>query len=71
MREGKRLEFEQVVVELEKDTVGYTIDSGSSIGNPEVLRIKFQVELEKYETAIRWLKEMLWQSIFDETVGIT
>ena len=69
MRDGKRVEFEQVVVELEKDTVGYTIESGSGISNPEVLRIKFQVELEKYETAIRWLKEMLWQSIFDETVG--
>ncbi len=71
MRGGKRVQFEQVVVELEKDTVGYSIDSGSSIANPEVLRIKFQVELEKYETAIRWLKEMLWQSIFDETVCIT
>lgn len=68
-RDGKRIEFEQVVVELEKDTVGYTIESGSSISNPEVLRVKFQVELEKYETAIRWLKEMLWQSIFDETVS--
>ncbi len=69
MRDGKRIEFEQVVIELEKDTVGYTIESGSSISNPEVLRVRFQVELEKYETAIRWLKEMLWQSIFDETVS--
>lgn len=69
IRDGKRIEFEQVVVELEKDTVGYTIESGSGISNPEVLRVRFQVELEKYETAIRWLKEMLCQSIFDETVS--
>lgn len=70
MREGKRIEFEQVVVELEKDTVGYSMHTGSSIGNQEVVRVRLQVELEKYETAIRWLKELLWQGIFDETVGI-
>ena len=65
MRERKKIDFEQVVMELEKDTVGYTIDSGSGLGNPEILRIKFQVENEKYETAIRWLKDLLWNGVFD------
>lgn len=70
LRDGKTVAFEKVIVELEKDTVGYTIASGSSFGNPEVLRIQFQVEIEKYATAIRWLRTMLWDSIFDITVTL-
>ncbi|KAI9818133.1 MAG: hypothetical protein M1827_000758 [Pycnora praestabilis] len=66
VRKGHRVEFEKVVTELEKDTISYTIDGGSYIGNPEVLRIRFQVEPEKYDAAIRWLKELLWDGIFDE-----
>lgn len=65
-REGKRIEFEQVVIELEKDTVSYGIDAGSSLAAPEVIQISMQVEPEKYSTAIRWLKELLWDSVFDE-----
>lgn len=70
-RNGTRTEFEQVVVELEKDTVSYSIDSGSRVGNPEVLRISLEVEKEKYAIAIKWLKELLWDGIFDATVERT
>lgn len=68
LRNGKRLEFEQVIMDLEKDTVGYGIESGSSLGNPEVLTIRFQVEADKYDTAIRWLRDLLFDGIFDITV---
>ena len=68
MRDGKRIEFEQVVVELEKDTVDYEMDSASSLGDPEGLRVMIQVEAEKYETAIHWIRCLLWDSIFDITV---
>ncbi|KAJ9668822.1 hypothetical protein H2201_001068 [Coniosporium apollinis] len=65
MREGKRIEFEQVVTELEEETIVYSIDTGSSLGNSELLRIKFVVEPEKYEASIKWVKDMLFNSIFD------
>ncbi|KAJ9652020.1 hypothetical protein H2198_008721 [Neophaeococcomyces mojaviensis] len=65
-RGDKTVDFEQVVIELERDTVGYDIDSASGLGNVECLRIQFQVEIEKYDVAIRWIKELLWASIFDE-----
>jgi Zn-dependent M16 (insulinase) family peptidase len=64
-RNGTIIDFEEVVVELERDTVGYGIDSAGSLGNTESLRITFQVELEKYQVAIAWIKELLWDSIFD------
>lgn len=68
LRNGQRLEFEQVIMDLEKDTVRYGIESGSRLGNPEVLNIEFLVEAEKYETAIQWLKNLLFDGIFDLTV---
>ncbi|KAE8144519.1 Metalloenzyme, LuxS/M16 peptidase-like protein [Aspergillus avenaceus] len=64
-RDGKTINFEQVVVELERDTVGYSMEGGRSLGNSEMLRISFQVELEKYSTAIAWLQELSWSTVFD------
>ncbi|KAL8914625.1 MAG: hypothetical protein Q9171_000806 [Xanthocarpia ochracea] len=64
-RNGQRIEFEQVIMELEKDTVGYAIGLGSALGNPEVLNMRISVEVEKYASAIQWLKEIIWSGIFD------
>lgn len=63
-RDGKRIEFEDVVTELEKDTVDYDITSGP--GNGELLQITFQVEAEKYETAIDWLRTTLFDAVLDK-----
>ncbi|KAF6227227.1 hypothetical protein HO133_008669 [Letharia lupina] len=65
LRDGKTIGFEQVIMELERDTVGYAVDSGQPIGNPEVVTIRMQVEVEKYQTAIHWLRELMYSSIFD------
>ena len=64
-RDGHTLKFEKVITELEKDTVGYEIDFGQRIGNPEVLIVKLYVEVEKYQNAIQWLKDLLEHSIRD------
>lgn len=64
MRDGKRIEFEDVVVELEKDTVDYDISSGP--GNGELIQIAFQVEADKYETTIRWMRSVMFEAILDE-----
>lgn len=65
LRDGKTIGFEQVIMELERDTVGYGIDSGQAIGNPEVITVKMQVEVEKYQKAIQWLRDLMYCSIFD------
>lgn len=64
-RNGETISFEQVIVELERDTVGYSMEGARDLGNAEMLRVIFQVEVEKYATAIAWLKELTWNSIFD------
>ena len=65
MRDGKKIDFEQIIMELERDTVGYGIDSGRSLGNSEMIVLYLQIEVERYETAIQWFRELMFESIFD------
>ncbi|QDS67433.1 hypothetical protein FKW77_000317 [Venturia effusa] len=64
-RDGIRLEFEQVVVALEQDTITYAIEAGKYLGNPELIRIKLVVEPAKFEIAIKWLRDLAFNSIFE------
>lgn len=65
MREGKRVEFEEVVTQLEKDTISYAMSGGGRISDPEGIVIRFQVEPDKYAAAIEWIRTMIFDSIFD------
>lgn len=64
-RNGKRIEYEDVVKELEQDTVTFLIESGSNVGNSELMRIKFVVEPGKYERAVQWVRELMFNGTFD------
>ncbi|KAI8627623.1 Metalloenzyme, LuxS/M16 peptidase-like protein [Xylariaceae sp. FL1651] len=65
IRDGQRVEFEQVVMELEKDTVSYILESGTKVGDSESFLIRMQVEPNKYATAVEWIRTMMLDSIFD------
>lgn len=64
-QEGKKIGFEQTIMELERDTVAYGMQSGQVIENPETIAIRLSVEVEKYQTAIRWLRDLIFSSLFD------
>ncbi|KAL1882995.1 hypothetical protein VTK73DRAFT_517 [Phialemonium thermophilum] len=65
LRHGKRMEFEDVVKELEVETVGYQLGGGSRLGDPEGMVIQLQTEPDKYTTVIHWLRTLMFDSIFD------
>ncbi|KAK4137936.1 hypothetical protein BT67DRAFT_372256 [Trichocladium antarcticum] len=65
MRDGQRLKFEDVVKQLEKDTVSYHISSASRLGDAEGVAIQFQFEPEKYATIISWLHTLMFDIVFD------
>lgn len=67
VQDGKLVEFEKVVTDLERDTISYSMSGGAQISDSEGLVIQFQVEPEKYTSAIRWIQTMMYDSIFDET----
>lgn len=62
---GKRIEFEQVITSLEKDTIEYSLDRGTDIGNSEMVYIHFVAEAEKFEKVVQWLATLLIDSVFD------
>lgn len=66
MKDGKRVEFEQVITSLEQDTIEYSLDRGTDIGNSEMVYIYFVAEAEKFETVVKWLATLLLDSIFDK-----
>ncbi|KAF2876110.1 zinc metalloprotease-like protein [Massariosphaeria phaeospora] len=65
MKDGKRVEFEQVITDLEKDTIEFTLDRGTEIGNSEMVYVHFVAEAERFETVVKWLATLLVDSIFD------
>ena len=67
-KDGKRLEYETVVAQLERFTVKYKIGLGDRLGVGETIHLNFQIEPEQYALTIEWLKTLLWDSIFDEKV---
>ena len=62
---GKRVEFEDVVKDLDRDTVWYSFDFGDSLGCSEALALRIKVEVEQYKTAITWLRRLMFSSVFD------
>ncbi|KAK1835942.1 Metalloenzyme, LuxS/M16 peptidase-like protein [Podospora conica] len=65
MRNGQRVEFEDVVKQLEQDTISYQMSGAGRLGDYEGLAIQFQVEPDKYETTIDWLRTLMFDMVFD------
>ncbi len=63
MREGKRMEFEDVILQLEKETVNFGMSVEGS--NNEMLYASFQTEPQYYASVIGWLKTLLFDAIHD------
>ncbi|KAK7744263.1 hypothetical protein SLS62_010289 [Diatrype stigma] len=64
-RGGERVDFEKVVMELEKETVSYTLESGRNVGDSESFVIRMQVDPDKYASAVDWIRTMMFDSVFD------
>lgn len=64
-RDGKLIDFEDVVMELERDTISYTLNGGGKIYDPESILMSFQLEPEKYTTIIEWVRALMFDSVFD------
>lgn len=63
---GERLNHEQVVNQLDTDTVEYTTSYGAVSGFAETFHVSIRVELDQYGTAISWLKDLLHGSVFEK-----
>ncbi|KAH6977729.1 Metalloenzyme, LuxS/M16 peptidase-like protein [Ilyonectria destructans] len=65
LRDGKQIGFEQVIMELERDTISYSFRSARSLGDADGMMIYLMVEPEKYPEAVEWIHALMFGSIFD------
>ena len=63
---GVRLSHEDVINQLENDTVAYGVDFGVSESFPETFHVSIEVEVAACETAIAWLRDLICGSEFDK-----
>ena len=57
---GERLTHEEVVDQLDEQTVSYEVNLGTSGMFTETLRVTIRVEVAKYELAVAWLRDLLY-----------
>ncbi|KAF8807490.1 hypothetical protein BYT27DRAFT_7189561 [Phlegmacium glaucopus] len=63
---GVRLSHEEVINQLDNETVSYEVGLGVSNSFTDIFRVSMKVEKAHYETAIAWLKDLVYGAEFDE-----
>ena len=61
-----KLSHEEVVNCLDDDTVSYDVGLGVSNNFADTFRVSIKVEKAEYETAIAWLRDLIYGSEFDK-----
>ena len=61
---GEHLSHEEVVDQLDDQTVSYDVNLGVSGTFTETLRVTIRVEVAKYELAVAWLRDLIYGSEF-------
>ncbi|KAI6005289.1 Metalloenzyme, LuxS/M16 peptidase-like protein [Pisolithus orientalis] len=63
---GQHLSHEEVVNKLDDETVAYESALGVSEQFTEMLRVTLKVQVGQYESAVAWLRDLIWGAIFDK-----
>ncbi|KAG9314439.1 Metalloenzyme, LuxS/M16 peptidase-like protein [Chiua virens] len=66
LENGEVLSHEEVVNQLDDLTVSYDLGLGLSDQFTEFARISFKVEVTNYESAVTWLRDLVWGAVFDK-----
>ncbi|KAF9229385.1 hypothetical protein BS17DRAFT_771387 [Gyrodon lividus] len=66
LENGEVLSHEEVVNKLDDETVSYEAAIGISDQFTESVRISFKVETARYESAVTWLRDLVWGTVFDK-----
>ncbi|CEP07102.1 hypothetical protein [Parasitella parasitica] len=63
-KDGKLIAYEDVVKGLGEDTIEYEATLGTSFGFRELAVFNLKVSSSKFEAAIQWLRDILWNTKF-------
>ncbi|KAF9270307.1 hypothetical protein L218DRAFT_952466 [Marasmius fiardii PR-910] len=62
---GERLTHEEVINKLDDETVSYEVGLGISNAFSQTFRVSIKVEADAYETAIAWLRDLIYGAEFN------
>jgi hypothetical protein len=60
------ISHEEVVNQLDNETVSYTVGLGVMNCFTDIFRVSIKVEIAHYETAIAWLKDLVYGAEFEK-----
>lgn len=60
------MSHEEVVNQLDNDTVSYDAAMGGSGAFSEILRVALKVQRNNYDAAVSWLRDLIHGSQFDK-----
>ena len=60
------MSHEEVINQLDDETVSYEATLGFSGMFNEILRLSIKVESARYESAVAWLRDIIYGSQFDK-----
>jgi Zn-dependent M16 (insulinase) family peptidase len=60
------LSHEEVINQLDNETVSYAVDLGVSYYFTDIFHVSIEVEIAHYETAIAWLKDLVYGADFNK-----
>ncbi|KAF8640945.1 hypothetical protein AX17_000592 [Amanita inopinata Kibby_2008] len=63
---GEQLTHEQVINQLDDETVSYDVGLGVADTFTDTVRVSIRVEIARYETAISWLRDLVYGAKFDK-----
>lgn len=63
---GVKLTHEEVINQLDNETVSYEIGLGVSNSFTDTFRVSIKVETALYEKAVAWLKDLVYGAEFDK-----
>lgn len=63
---GEHLSHEEVIKRLDDETVFYEANFGTNDQFTNLFRVSLRVETALYETAIAWLKDLIYGSKFNK-----
>lgn len=64
--DGTVLSYEEVVKQLDEDTLEYDANLGAGPGFAELITIEIKVEKAKYQKGLQWIYDLLWNTQFSQ-----
>lgn len=70
-RDGEVVDYEEIVEQLEQETISYDACFGAGSGFNELIRVKIRSEVGRYDNTVQWMQDLLVNPVFTaDRIGV-